>query len=125
MIFVKQEICDGVNISIEITSDNVYVNCLGCGQEFHVDLVSELGDDDADSLCADCIKKSRKSNFNMPITLDGLTWLTGIQRNAGYDEQIKDLYNEFEIGSLRNLTKQQYKAFGNKLADMACGDIDG
>ena len=44
MLFVKQEIYDGVTISIEITSENVYVNCLGCGRELHVDLNSDNED---------------------------------------------------------------------------------
>ena len=58
MLFVKQEIYDGVTISIEITSENVYVNCLGCGRELHVDLNSDNDDLKAeDVFCSTCLQK--------------------------------------------------------------------
>ena len=58
MLFVKQEIYDGVTISIEITSENVYVNCLGCSRELHVDLNSDNDDLRAeDTLCGSCLQR--------------------------------------------------------------------
>ena len=58
MLFVKQEIYDGVTISIEITSENVYVNCLGCGRELHVDLNSDNDDLRVeDVFCGTCLQK--------------------------------------------------------------------
>ena len=58
MLFVKQEIYDGVTSSIEINSENVYVNCLGCGRELHVDLNSDNDDLRAeDILCGSCLQR--------------------------------------------------------------------
>jgi len=58
MLFVKQEICTGVTISIEITSDNVYADCLSCGCELQVDLVSEIDDfRTEDAICYSCLQK--------------------------------------------------------------------
>ena len=44
MLYVKQEICDGVTITFKITSDNIYADCLGCGRELQVDLDSGKND---------------------------------------------------------------------------------
>jgi len=118
------------NITTEITDENVFTQCPGCGSEVSIDLV-ELFSDGAGDLfgtavyCADCTKKraNAKQGFDAPITFDGLSWLTNVLGNAGYGELIDELYTKYDIESLHDLPTTRYKSFGCALADIACGNM--
>jgi hypothetical protein len=132
MFYVKRKLTDKVTVITELHDDNVFTKCPECGKEISIDLAELFCDGEGDLYgtsvyCAGCTKKreKKKSGFDMPITFDGLSWLTGVLRNAGYGESIKELYDKFGIISLRDLPQNQYKAFGNALADIACGNMEG
>ena len=38
MFYVKEKISDAVNVTVEITDENVFTRCPGCGDEVNVDL---------------------------------------------------------------------------------------
>lgn len=59
MFYTKEKINDSMEVSIEITDENVFTRCPVCGKEFSVDLVDILGDGECDLygtavLCDEC-----------------------------------------------------------------------
>lgn len=50
MYYVKSKLADGAEINVEITDENVFTRCNGCGAEMPVDIVAESRNDDFD-LC--------------------------------------------------------------------------
>lgn len=128
MFYVKTQPAYGVTVKTEITDENVFTDCPSCGAEVAIDLTEMFGDGECDLFgtavyCTGCSERRarKKPGFDAPPTFDGLSWLTGILRNAGYAELIDGLFVEYGIGSLRSLPEERYRAFGDDLADMACG----
>ncbi len=61
MFYVKEKLNDSVEVNIDITDENVYCLCPGCGCEVPVDLVEVLQDEESDLygtavFCDDCGK---------------------------------------------------------------------
>jgi len=64
MFYVKERLNDSMEISIEITDENVFCHCLMCGVEVMVDIAEILGDGESDLFgtaiyCSECSKKIR------------------------------------------------------------------
>ncbi|WP_283673589.1 hypothetical protein [Butyricicoccus sp. Marseille-Q5471] len=62
MFYVKEKITDVVEVSIEITDENVFTHCPGCGDEVIVDLAELFSDGECDlyGTSVYCDKCSRK-----------------------------------------------------------------
>lgn len=62
MFYVKEKITDVVEVSIEITDENVFTHCPGCGDEVIVDLAELFSDGECDlhGTAVYCDKCSRK-----------------------------------------------------------------
>lgn len=87
MFYVKAHLPDDVTLTTEIRNDNVFTRCPCCGEEVKVDLVELLGDGKSNLegttvYCQACSR--RKVGFDLPITLDGITWLTAVLSESGY-----------------------------------------
>ena len=64
MFYVKERLNDAMEVSIEITDENVFCHCPMCGAEVSVDLAEILSDGESDLfgtavLCKECGKKIR------------------------------------------------------------------
>lgn len=64
MFYVKERLNDSMEVSIEITDENVFCRCPMCGLEVAVDIAEILSDGDSDLFgtavfCEECDKKVR------------------------------------------------------------------
>ena len=64
MFYVKERLNDSMEISIEITDENVFCHCPRCGAEVMVDIAEILSDGESDLFgtaiyCSECSKKIR------------------------------------------------------------------
>jgi predicted RNA-binding Zn-ribbon protein involved in translation (DUF1610 family) len=64
MFYVKERLNDSLEISIEITDENVFCHCPMCGVEVMVYITEILGDGESDLFgtaiyCSECSKKIR------------------------------------------------------------------
>ncbi len=62
MFYVKERLNDSMEISIEITDENVFCRCPMCGSEVSVDITEFLSDGESDLygtavFCDECSKK--------------------------------------------------------------------
>lgn len=62
MFYVKERVNDSMEISIEITDENVFCHCPMCGSEVSVDISEILSDGESDLygtavFCDECSKK--------------------------------------------------------------------
>ncbi len=62
MFYVKEQLSDAVEVSIEINDENVFCRCPVCGSEVRVDIDGLLKEEDTDLfrtavLCDECSKK--------------------------------------------------------------------
>ena len=62
MFYVKERLNDSMEISIEITDENVFTHCPMCGSEVSVDIAEILSDGESDLygtavFCDECSKK--------------------------------------------------------------------
>jgi hypothetical protein len=64
MFYVKEKLSDAVEVTVEITDENVFCTCPGCGCEVGVDLAELFSDGEGDLYgtavyCDKCSKKIR------------------------------------------------------------------
>ena len=62
MFYVKERLNDAVEVNVEITDENVFTRCPGCGDEVCVDLAELFGGDEDCELygtAVDCEECSR------------------------------------------------------------------
>lgn len=62
MFYVKEQLNDAMDVTIEINDENVYCRCPKCGCEVQVDLSDVFADDEIDLfgttvLCSECTEK--------------------------------------------------------------------
>lgn len=62
MFYVKEQLNDAMDVTIEINDENVYCRCPKCGGEVQVDLSDVFADDEIDLfgttvLCSECTEK--------------------------------------------------------------------
>lgn len=62
MFYVKEQLNDSVEVSIEINDENVFCRCPHCGSEVQVDLAEVLCDEEIDLfgtavICENCARK--------------------------------------------------------------------
>lgn len=62
MFYVKEKLTDAVEVSIEISDENVFTRCPGCGDEVSIDLAELFSDGESDlyGTAVYCNKCSRK-----------------------------------------------------------------
>ena len=64
MFYVKEKLSDAVEVSVEITDENVLTRCPGCGDEVGVDLAELFSDGESNLYgtavyCDECSRKIR------------------------------------------------------------------
>jgi len=64
MFYVKEKLNDAVEATVEITDENVFTRCPGCGDEVSVDLAELFSDGESDLYgtavyCKECSRKIR------------------------------------------------------------------
>ena len=64
MFYVKERLSDTLEISTQITDENVFCHCPICGSEVSVDIAEILSDGESDLFgtaiyCSECSKKTR------------------------------------------------------------------
>lgn len=64
MFYVKESLSDTLEISTQITDENVFCHCPMCGSEVPVDIAEILSDGESDLFgtaiyCSECSKKTR------------------------------------------------------------------
>lgn len=132
MFYIKSKLRNGETIKTDITDENVFTCCPECGREILVD-ISEIffnGEGDLFStniICCACTKKrhgKRKHIDGLTITADGLALLSDVLCNAGYGEQVFDLFNKFEIEDIKELKPEQYDLFADALSELATGGVE-
>lgn len=65
MFYVKAQINDTVDLTVEINDENVFTRCPGCGREVSIDLVKLFRDGESDLYCTAiyCAKCSQNLFF--------------------------------------------------------------
>ncbi len=66
MFYVKENVNDALDVSIEINDENVYTTCPVCFKEISVDLSEVLKDGDlfaTSVLCSKCSRKLKNGEF--------------------------------------------------------------
>lgn len=65
MFYIKGDI-GGKKVHVNITDENVYTSCVGCGKELPVDLVEILQNDGdlygTQIYCRDCVRRQTERN---------------------------------------------------------------
>jgi hypothetical protein len=64
MFYVKEKLTGAVEVSIEISDENVFTRCPGCGDEVSIDLAKLFSDGESDLYgtavyCDECSRKIR------------------------------------------------------------------
>lgn len=80
MFYVKEKISDAVNVTVEITDENVFTRCPGCGNEVCIDLAELFSDGECDLYgtsvyCEECslkIRSSKKSERSQESSFESL-----------------------------------------------------
>lgn len=128
MFYIKTKLPSGKVVRTDITDENVFTSCPGCGRELPVDLAELFSDGEGDLFstnifCAACTTKKRNEKSRhidgLTITADGLALLSDVLCQSGYVEQVYDLFDRFEIEAVQKLTPEQYRPFANALSDLA------
>ena len=127
MFYTKTHLPGGKVVTTEITDENVYTLCADCGRELSVDLMEVIADDEGDLLstsiiCSACIKNRNKKRTHLDgikITVDGLALLSDTLCRAGYGEEVRDIFDEFEIDTVSDLDPVQYESFAAALKNLA------
>ena len=127
MFYIKTKQYCGKTINIEITDENVFTRCPGCGREMPVDLAEIFADAEGDLFstkifCAACTKASaedRLSPKDAKLATDGITVLANVLRKAGYWKELSALFDQFEIEDMRDLEPDQMRAFSDALTSLA------
>ena len=127
MFYLKTKMPNGEVVKTDITDENVYTRCPDCGRELPVDLVEIFSDGKGDLystsiICSACTKKhgAKRTHLNgIKITVDGLALLSDTLCRSGYGEEVRSIFDEFEIDSVSNLAPGQYEPFAEALKNLA------
>jgi uncharacterized CHY-type Zn-finger protein len=98
-------------ITIPITSNNVYTRCPQCGKEMMADPVDVYQDENfhesSSIFCEECVNKLTDSRSNREkkcgYTRDALNSLVSIFRVDGYDKLINGLINAYDYVSIDDM----------------------
>ena len=127
MFYIKTKHHSGKMVSTEITDENVFTRCPGCGREMPVDLAEIFTDGEGDLFstkifCAACTKASaedRLSPKDAKLAMDGITVLANVLRKAGYWKELSALFDQFEIEDMCELEPNQMRPFSDALTSLA------
>lgn len=116
MFYIKTKLPSGKVIKTEITDENVYTHCPGCGREFPVDLLEVFsGEGDLFStriVCPECTKKHFEKQ---KPTMEDIVLLATALCRLGYSKQVLRLYDDFGISAIQELESQDYSAYADAL----------
>ena len=127
MFYLKTKLANGKVIKTDITDENVFTRCPDCGRELPIDLVEVFSDGEGDLfstniVCSTCTRKRIEQSGHtdgIKITIDGIALLSDTLCQAGYGEQVYDLFDEYEIEAIGELVPEQYVSFANSLKELA------
>ena len=127
MFYLKTKLANGKVIKTDITDENVFTRCPDCGRELPIDLVEVFSDGEGDLfstsiICSTCTKirtEKRSYTVSVKITIDGIALLSDTLCQAGYGEQVYDLFDEYKIEAIQELVPEQYEPFANALKALA------
>ena len=127
MFYLKTKMPNGEVVKTEITDENVYTRCPDCGRELPVDLVEIFSDGEGDLystniICSACTKKhgAKRTHLDgIKITADGLALLSDTLCRAGYGEEVRDVFDKFDINAVSDLAPGQYESFAEALTNLA------
>ena len=127
MFYIKTKQYCGKTINIEITDENVFTRCPGCGREMPVDLAEIFADGEGDLFntqvqCAACTNERTEKRFSSngsTIMVDGITVLANVLRKAGYYRELLELFDQFEIEDMSDLKPHQLRPFSDALTSLA------
>ena len=130
MFYIKTRKRNGKTTRTEITDENVFTRCPECGRELSVDFAEVFGDGEGDLfstaiICSACTKKrlpKRGYSEGGKITIEGLMLLTGALFEAGYNEQLNEVYDRFGIDEVAELTHDQYAPFAAAIVETVAVD---
>lgn len=127
MFYLKTKLANGKVVKTDITDENVFTRCPDCGRELPIDLVEVFSDGEGDLfstsiICSACTKKHAEKLRHIDsikITVDGIVLLSDTLCQAGYGEQVYDLFDEYEIKAVQELVPEQYEPFADALKALA------
>ena len=127
MFYIKTREPGARVVRTEITDENVYTRCPDCGRELPIDLAEVFSDGEGDLfstsiICSACTQKRGKRRTHLAglkISIDGLALLSDTLCHAGYGEEVRGVFDDFEIESISDLDPEQYEAFANTLKSLA------
>ena len=127
MFYLKTKLANGKVVKTDITDENVFTCCPECGRELPIDLVEVFADGEGDLfttsiICSACTKKrtgKRRHTDGITITVDGLALLSEVLCQAGYGEQVYNLFDVYEIEAVQALVPEQYEEFADALMALA------
>lgn len=127
MFYLKTKLATVKVITTDITDENIFTLCGECGRELPVDLAEVFADGEGDLfstsiLCSSCTRRrpdKRRHTDGIKITIDGIALLSDVLCQAGYGEQVYDLFVEYELESVHDLVPEQYESFTNTLRAFA------
>ena len=127
MFYIRTKQNCGKTITTDITDENVFTRCPGCGREMPVDLAEIFADAEGDLFstkifCAACTKASaedRLSPKDAKLATDGITVLANVLRKAGYWKELSALFDQFEIEDMCELEPNQMRPFSDALTSLA------
>ena len=127
MFYLKTKLANGKVVKTDITDENVFTCCPECGRELPIDLVEVFADGEGDLfttsiICSACTKNRSKKRTHLDgikITVDGLALLSDTLCRSGYGEEVRSIFDEFEIDSVSNLELGEYEPFAEALKNLA------
>lgn len=127
MFYLKTKLATGKVIKTDITDENVFTRCPDCGRELPIDLVEVFSDGEGDLfstsiVCSTCTRKRTEQSSHtdgIKITIDGIALLTDTLCQAGYGEQVYELFDGYEIEAIQELVPEQYEPFAKALKALA------
>ena len=70
MFYIKTELPDGKTVKTEVTDENVFTRCPGCGDEVSVDLAELFSDSESDLYGTCLLYTSTLKRFEQVIQMD-------------------------------------------------------
>ena len=127
MFYLKTKLANGKVVKTDITDENVFTCCPECGRELPIDLVEVFADGEGDLfttsiICSACTKQrgAKRTHLDgIKITVDGLALLSDTLCRAGYGEEVRDVFDKFDIDAVSDLAPGQYEFFAKALTNLA------
>ena len=124
MFYVKSKLGNGITINTEILPGGIRKSCDICEAEMPV-VFSELVKQKiqvifTSAYCDACreISNHVHATGGTISTLDEIIWARNILRDSGFVEELDELFHEFGIHNLTDLSQCRYERFGKALSKL-------